>query len=217
MTIPTLRVLAALLADPLGEHYGLALCRAAGLPRGTVYPILARLEGAGWLVGAWEDIDERAEGRRRRRYYRLTGDGIRAGAGDGGRPCAGRSPGYPSPTARITGQSGWPSWTGSRRRCSGARLGVGGAEYRGNDPLGAADPAGRRDGSGAIVAAVAGGPSDKPPPARGRWGSICPAHGSRDPRRSRVRALPSPVCTARVASQSRRQGTVMDSGQCPGQ
>jgi PadR family transcriptional regulator PadR len=76
LTIPTLRVLAALLTDPLGEHYGLELCRAAGLPSGSVYPILARLEGAGWLVGAWEEIDEQAEGRRRRRYYRLTGTGL---------------------------------------------------------------------------------------------------------------------------------------------
>jgi PadR family transcriptional regulator PadR len=77
MTIPTLRVLAVLLTDPLGEHYGLELCRAAGLPSGSVYPILARLEGAGWLVGAWEEIDEQAEGRRRRRYYRLTGTGLK--------------------------------------------------------------------------------------------------------------------------------------------
>lgn len=76
MTIPTLRVLAALLADPLAEHYGLELCHAAGLPSGSVYPILARLETAGWLVGAWEDINEAAEGRRRRRYYRLTGGGL---------------------------------------------------------------------------------------------------------------------------------------------
>jgi PadR family transcriptional regulator PadR len=75
MTIPTLRVLAALLADPLAQHYGLELCHTAGLPSGTVYPILARLETAGWLVGAWEDIDEAAAGRRRRRYYRLTGTG----------------------------------------------------------------------------------------------------------------------------------------------
>jgi PadR family transcriptional regulator, regulatory protein PadR len=76
MTIPTLRVLAALLADPPAEHYGLELCHAAGLPSGSVYPILARLETAGWLVGAWEDIDEAVEGRRRRRYYRLTGGGL---------------------------------------------------------------------------------------------------------------------------------------------
>ena len=75
MTIPTLRVLAALLADPLGEHYGLELSRAAGLPSGTIYPILTRLQSAGWLTSAWEEIDEAAEGRRRRRYYCLTGTG----------------------------------------------------------------------------------------------------------------------------------------------
>ena len=76
MTIPTLRVLAALIADPVTEHYGLELCHAAGLPSGSVYPILARLETAGWVVGSWEDIDEAAEGRRRRRYYRLNGKGL---------------------------------------------------------------------------------------------------------------------------------------------
>ena len=76
MTIPTLRVLAVVLANPLAEHYGLELCHAAGLPSGSVYPILARLETAGWLAGAWEDIDETAAGRRRRRYYRLTGTGL---------------------------------------------------------------------------------------------------------------------------------------------
>jgi PadR family transcriptional regulator, regulatory protein PadR len=78
MTAPTLRVLAVLLADPLGEHYGLELFQAAGLPSGTGYPILARLEQAGWLTSSWEDIDEAAEGRRRRRYYRLTGTGLEA-------------------------------------------------------------------------------------------------------------------------------------------
>jgi DNA-binding PadR family transcriptional regulator len=75
ITLSTLRVLAALLADPTGEHYGLELCRSAELPGGTLYPILARLESAGWLTSAWEDIDEQAEGRRRRRYYRLTDSG----------------------------------------------------------------------------------------------------------------------------------------------
>jgi DNA-binding PadR family transcriptional regulator len=75
MTLSTLRVLAVLLAEPTGEHYGLELCRAAELPGGTLYPILARLEGVGWLTSAWEDIDETAQGRRRRRYYRLTDSG----------------------------------------------------------------------------------------------------------------------------------------------
>ncbi len=59
-----------------GEHYGLELAKAAGLKSGTLYPILARLEAAGWIQGSWERIDPRAEGRRRRRYYKLTSSGV---------------------------------------------------------------------------------------------------------------------------------------------
>jgi PadR family transcriptional regulator PadR len=49
---------------------------AAGLPSGTVHPILARLERVGWLESRWEEINPRAEGRPARRYYRLTPDGM---------------------------------------------------------------------------------------------------------------------------------------------
>ncbi|HNQ07536.1 MAG TPA: helix-turn-helix transcriptional regulator [Tetrasphaera sp.] len=38
--------------------------------------MLARLEGVGWLTSDWEDVDASAAGRPRRRYYRLTGEGI---------------------------------------------------------------------------------------------------------------------------------------------
>jgi PadR family transcriptional regulator, regulatory protein PadR len=75
MTLQTLKVLNVLLAHPLGEHYGLEICHAADLPGGTIYPILVRLEQAGWLTSAWEDINEATEGRRRRRFYQLTGTG----------------------------------------------------------------------------------------------------------------------------------------------
>jgi PadR family transcriptional regulator, regulatory protein PadR len=75
MTIPTQFVLAALLAQPDREMYGLEVCQAAVLPSGTVHPILARLEGVGWLESRWEDIDPAVEGRPQRRYYRLTGTG----------------------------------------------------------------------------------------------------------------------------------------------
>jgi hypothetical protein len=48
MTIPTQLVLQALLTDPGRELYGLEIGTAAGLPSGTVHPILARLDaGAG--------------------------------------------------------------------------------------------------------------------------------------------------------------------------
>ena len=35
----------------------------ARLPSGTVHPLLARLEGVGWLPSRWEAIDPRAQGR----------------------------------------------------------------------------------------------------------------------------------------------------------
>lgn len=71
----TQALLAALLADPSRRRYGLDLSKEAGLPSGTIYPMLARLEAQGWTESEWEDIDPVAEGRRPRRYYRLTGDG----------------------------------------------------------------------------------------------------------------------------------------------
>ena len=75
MTLPTQLVLRALLEFPTRERYGLELGQAAGLPSGTIHPILARLERAGWLVSQWEDAEPREQGRPRRRYYRLTPDG----------------------------------------------------------------------------------------------------------------------------------------------
>jgi PadR family transcriptional regulator PadR len=75
MTLQTLAILKVLLAKPLEPRYGLDISKEAGLQRGTLYPSLARLERAGWLTSFQEDIDESAEGRRKRRYYRLTGAG----------------------------------------------------------------------------------------------------------------------------------------------
>jgi DNA-binding PadR family transcriptional regulator len=75
MTIPTQLVLRAFLAEPTQEMYGLQIGAAAGLPSGTIHPILARLERLGWLESHWEDVVPAQEGRPRRRYYRLTEDG----------------------------------------------------------------------------------------------------------------------------------------------
>ena len=76
MTIPTQLVLRALLAESAHEMYGLQICEQAGLPSGTIHPILARLEREhGWLTSRWEDITPQDEGRPRRRYYQLTRDG----------------------------------------------------------------------------------------------------------------------------------------------
>ena len=79
MTLPTQLVLRVLLAEPNQEVYGLEIGESAGLASGTVHPILARLEGIGWLTSRWEDIDPVTEGRPARRYYRLTATGAEEG------------------------------------------------------------------------------------------------------------------------------------------
>lgn len=69
-TYPTATVL---LAIRHGHRYGFDVMDATGLPDGTVYPILRRLERRGVLEGTWEDEAEaRADGRSPRRWYRLT-------------------------------------------------------------------------------------------------------------------------------------------------
>lgn len=76
MTLQTLAVLRVLLVRPAEENFGLRIAKRCNLPTGSVYPILARLEAAGWIASEWEDINESAEGRRkRRRQYQLTQDG----------------------------------------------------------------------------------------------------------------------------------------------
>ncbi|GHJ47185.1 hypothetical protein Cs7R123_45270 [Catellatospora sp. TT07R-123] len=72
LTVPVARVLAALAADPGGDHYGMELMQSSELPSGTLYPILARLTEAGWLEKRWEQVDPSAVGRPARAYYRLT-------------------------------------------------------------------------------------------------------------------------------------------------
>ena len=75
MTAPLERVLGALLADPAAARYGYDLMRAARLPSGTLYPLLARLEQQNLVDSAWETPQQ--DGQRPRKYYRLTGEGIR--------------------------------------------------------------------------------------------------------------------------------------------
>ncbi|MGN9804345.1 PadR family transcriptional regulator [Micromonospora sp. L32] len=78
MTIPVAKVLAALLAEPDAARYGLDLMRATGLPSGTLYPVLHRLQDAGWLTADWEEVEPAAAGRPARRYYLLTAEGVTA-------------------------------------------------------------------------------------------------------------------------------------------
>ncbi len=74
VTDATLDVL-EVLVGPEGDLYGLKIAKAIGRPTGSVFPILARLEDCGWVISEWEASDPAARGPRRR-FYRLTPDGL---------------------------------------------------------------------------------------------------------------------------------------------
>jgi DNA-binding PadR family transcriptional regulator len=73
LTYPTALVLQAL---SRGFHYGFDIMDATGLPSGTVYPILRRLDREGLLESAWERpaAAQRAH-RPPRRNYSITKEG----------------------------------------------------------------------------------------------------------------------------------------------
>jgi PadR family transcriptional regulator len=74
LTTSTRLVLDVLMAaDPDDLPWGYRICEQAGLGSGTVYPVLERLERAGWIAGRWE-IGQPTD-RPRRRFYALTGTG----------------------------------------------------------------------------------------------------------------------------------------------
>lgn len=72
---PTLKVLKLYLTTPRADRSGADISKATGVGAGTLYPMLARLEVAGWFESEWENVDPSEAGRPRRRFYRLTGLG----------------------------------------------------------------------------------------------------------------------------------------------
>jgi PadR family transcriptional regulator, regulatory protein PadR len=77
LTGPLERVLRVLLDDTAAPRYGYDLMKAARLPSGTLYPMLARLQAEGLVTSEWEPQPQDASGRPPRKYYQLTGEGIR--------------------------------------------------------------------------------------------------------------------------------------------
>ena len=71
----TLRVLKVFTDQPRQQVSGADIARAIKLGSGTLYPILDRLEKAGWLVSEWEGAEPSDLHRPRRRLYRITGLG----------------------------------------------------------------------------------------------------------------------------------------------
>jgi len=73
VTYPTACVLQALAK---GSRYGFDIMDSTGLPSGTVYPILRRLEDHGLVRSRWEtEKDAYRDGRPRRRNYQLSAEG----------------------------------------------------------------------------------------------------------------------------------------------
>ena len=73
LTLPTALVLEALFR---GHHHGFEIMEVTGLPSGTVYPLLRRLDREGLLSSRWEKpAVARREQRPPRRYYQLTAAG----------------------------------------------------------------------------------------------------------------------------------------------
>jgi PadR family transcriptional regulator, regulatory protein PadR len=102
LTGPLERVLRVFLADTSARRYGYDLMKAARLPSGTLYPMLARLHDQGLVTSEWEPPPDDAAGRPPRKYYQLTGEGIRvarlelAQAADAA-PRAAHGPARPAP------------------------------------------------------------------------------------------------------------------------
>ena len=78
----TRAVLMALLTSYPAQTYGYDLSKASALKSGTLYPILQRLHGQGYLEAEWEPSPH--EGKPPRHVYRLTGEGLRLARERGG-------------------------------------------------------------------------------------------------------------------------------------
>jgi PadR family transcriptional regulator, regulatory protein PadR len=62
-----------------GYLYGFDIIDVTGVPGGTVYPALRRLEDAGYLISKWEEAKiSQAAPRPARKYYELTREGHEA-------------------------------------------------------------------------------------------------------------------------------------------
>lgn len=75
LTHQTLKVLRAFVNQPTRALAGSDIMKEKRIWSGTLYPILSRLEAAGWLESEWESVDPSKEGRPRKKLYRITAVG----------------------------------------------------------------------------------------------------------------------------------------------
>jgi len=78
VTVAVARVLREFVADASQPRYGYELMQLTGFPSGKLYPILTRLQGAGWISREREEVDTVKAGRPARYLYRLTPGGAEA-------------------------------------------------------------------------------------------------------------------------------------------
>lgn len=76
LTLKAARVVGVFLENPDRPRYGFELMKATHLSSGTLYPILFRLEAAGWLAKGREDINPSAAGRPPRTNYVITAEAV---------------------------------------------------------------------------------------------------------------------------------------------
>ncbi len=70
ITVPMLKVMRALLTE--SNLSGANIDSLTGIGLGTVYPVLYRMEKAGWIVGRWERGDLKRVGQPFCCFYHLT-------------------------------------------------------------------------------------------------------------------------------------------------
>jgi PadR family transcriptional regulator, regulatory protein PadR len=76
VTLQVIKVLQMFLDNPCNQISGYEIIKATQLSSGTAYPLLIRLEKAGWLESEWENIVPTEVGRPRRRLYKITNTGL---------------------------------------------------------------------------------------------------------------------------------------------
>ncbi len=77
LSTQAIRVLGELMTPAVTELSGAEIGKRTKLASGTLYPILLRLEDAGWLKSRWETEDPGLLGRPRRRFYKVSALGAK--------------------------------------------------------------------------------------------------------------------------------------------
>ena len=74
-TLQTFRVMGIFCKRPEKEFFGSEISMKTNLPSGTIYPLLGRLEAAGFVKSVWEEGRARDLKRPLKRFYKMTDEG----------------------------------------------------------------------------------------------------------------------------------------------